>query len=120
MAPLLFYTYRAVGVGVAIDFIRITNLGHVILRSISMENRTDACVFLATLLTKNTPTVTDDDMPFIPWSETIGAGFMVNWEGELELGVDQDLMIIFNDSPGAAVTAGDEIIVYVGFEKVQP
>ncbi len=118
MAPLLFYTYRAVGAGGTSDVIRITNLGHVILRSISMEDRTDACVVLATLLTKNTPTVTDDDMPFIPWSETIGPAFMVNWEGEIELGVDQDLMIVFADSPGVGVTAGDVLLVYVGFEKV--
>jgi hypothetical protein len=118
MAPLLFHHYAIVSAGAGTETIRINNLGHVILRFISMRNETDVCIVTCGIVLKNTPNNSPETGIIVPRIDTVAPSYAVTWEGELELGEDQDLLLHFEDAVGVGPTAGDSLEGFISYERV--
>lgn len=100
------------------NYIRVTNLPRCRLRLINMNNDTDSCLMTCEILDKNQGNTTFETIALFEATQSIGAGVDVGWEGDIELGPDQDLRFWWEDTIGVAPTAGDVLTATVGFEML--
>ena len=79
---------------------------------------TDACLMTLEIINKNALLDTLETIALFIRQQSLAAGHDIGWEGDIELGADQDLRAYFEDTAGIAPTAGDVLTVVVGYEPI--
>lgn len=118
--PLLFHNSYLTSTGAGGgQRIRITNLGHCNIKLVYMEDLNDRCLVMLDIIERNDIVTTTHYANIVPRVETLGAAYGINWEGEIELTKDQDLLVTFEDSPGVDPTIGDALQATVAYEAIK-
>jgi len=117
--PSLLYHRRTLIAAAHPNYIRITNLPRCKLRLINCQDYTDVALITAQIIQKNASLAgAIESLALFQRQQQIAAAVDVGWEGDIDLGHDQDLLIVFEDTPDVAPTAGDLLYVTVGYERL--
>lgn len=121
MAPLVYHRSRMLSAGgTPPSRIRIDNLPKCKLRIINVQNETltVGCMLTAEIIPKNALIGTSDTIAIFQRQWQTEAGIDVGWEGDIDLGIDQDLRITFESTLNNAPTLNDVLVATVGYEPL--